>query len=58
VSAVLGYSSDRSKTPLLTADVVHNHLAAQPVARTVLGPDNAEWGKISEADGEIEVGRL
>ncbi|WP_322517151.1 hypothetical protein SR870_06230 [Rhodopseudomonas palustris] len=58
VSAVFGYSWDRSKTPILTADVVHNHLAAEPVARGLLGPDNTEWGKVSETNGEVEVGKL
>jgi hypothetical protein len=48
ISAVIGYSSDRSETPLLTADVVHNHLAEQQVGQGLLGPDNTEWGKVSD----------
>jgi hypothetical protein len=48
ISAVIAYSSDRSKTPLLTADVVHNHLAKQPVEQGLLGPGNLEWSKIYE----------
>jgi hypothetical protein len=49
---------DLSATPLLTADLVHNHLAAQPIERGLLGPDNTEWGKVSEIGGEIEIGKL
>ena len=33
VSAVFRHSWDRSNTPILTADVVHNNLAVPPVAR-------------------------
>lgn len=58
ISAIIGYSSDRSKTPLLTADVVHNHLAEQPIELGLLGPDNTEWGKVSETGQEIEIGKL
>lgn len=58
VSAILGYSADRSQAPVLTADIIHNHLAAQPIRRQLLGPDNTEWGKISEVGGEIEVGKI
>src|SRR5207237_6304206 len=58
ISAIIGYSSDRSKTPLLTADVVHNHLADQPIELGLLGPDNTEWGKVSETGQEIEIGKL
>ena len=58
VSAVLAYSSDRSEAPILTADIVHNHLATKPVDLGLLGPDNVEWGKVGEDGGEIEVGKL
>jgi hypothetical protein len=58
ISAVIGYSSDRSETPLLTADVVHHHLAEQQVGQGLLGPDNTEWGKVSDIGQEIEIGKL
>ena len=58
ISAVIGYSSDRSDTPRLTVDVVHNHLAKQPVGKGVLGPDNTEWGQVSDTGQEIEIGKL
>ncbi|MFZ2157883.1 MAG: hypothetical protein WAV72_17415 [Bradyrhizobium sp.] len=58
ISAVIGYSSDRSKSPQLTADLVHNHLAARPIPLGLLGPDNTEWGKVSESGNGIEIGKL
>jgi hypothetical protein len=58
ISAVIGYSSDRSKTPLLTADLVHNHLAACPIPQGLMGPDNIEWGKVAENERGIEIGKL
>jgi hypothetical protein len=50
VSGVIGYSSDRSKSPLLTTDLVHNHLATNPIERGLLGPDNVEWAKSPKRD--------
>jgi hypothetical protein len=58
ISAVIGYSSDRSAGPQLSADVVHNHLAARPVPLGLLGSDNTEWGKVSESKSGIEIGKL
>jgi hypothetical protein len=58
ISAVIGYSSDRSKTPLLSADLVHNHLAACPIPQGLMGPDNVEWGKVAENERGIEIGKL
>jgi hypothetical protein len=32
--------------------------AGCPIPHGLMGPDNTEWGKVSENENEIEIGKL
>jgi hypothetical protein len=58
VSAVMAFSGDRSETPLLPLDVVHNHYANIPIPKQILGPEIEEWGTEPDGKGGINVKML
>jgi hypothetical protein len=56
VSAVVAFSGDRSESPLLPLDVVHNHFASVPIPTGILGADTDEW--VTEPDGKTGINVL
>lgn len=50
VSGVIACTSDRSKEPILSLDVVHNHFAKVPIPQGLFGPEADEW--VTEPDGK------